>query len=73
VGTGIGIWLEKSWALAASITIVALTILVFGAFQIHVFYGGEYAQRTVVAMSLRTLVWTTITFVSWRRWVARNI
>ena len=73
VGTGIGIWLEKSWALAASITIAALTILVFGAFQIHVFYGGEYEQRTVVAMSLRTLVAATITFISWRRWAPRTI
>jgi len=73
VGTGIGIWLEKSWALAATATITALTLLVFGAFEIHVFYGGEYEQRTVVAMILRTLLWTTITFISWRRWVPRTI
>jgi uncharacterized membrane protein len=68
VGTGIGIWLEKSWALAASITIVVLTLLVFGAFGFHVFLGGEYEQRTVVAMSLRTLVWTAIVVIPWRRW-----
>jgi hypothetical protein len=73
VGTGIGIWLEKSWALAATATITALTLLVFGAFEIHVFFGGEYEQRTVVAMILRTLVWATITFISWRRWVPRTI
>ena len=73
VGTGIGIWLEKSWALAATATITVLTLLVFGAFEIHVFYGGEYEQRTVVAMILRTLVWAAITVITWRRWVHRTI
>lgn len=71
VATGIGIWLQKSWALAASITIAVLTLLVFGAFGFHVFLGGEYEQRTVVAMSMRTLVWAAIVAISWRRWVCR--
>lgn len=71
VATGIGIWLQKSWALAASITIAVLTLLVFGAFGFHVFLGGEYEQRTVVAMSMRTLVWAAIVVISWRRRVCR--
>ena len=60
VATGIGIWLEKAWAPAAAITIAALTLLVFGAFGIHIFLGGEYEQRTVAAMTLRSVVWITI-------------
>jgi hypothetical protein len=67
VATGIGIWLKKAWAPAAAIALATLTLLVFGAFGIHVFNGGGYEQRTVVAMSLRTLVWVTIAVISWRR------
>lgn len=72
VATGIGIWLEKSWPSAAAISIAVLTLLVFGAFGIHVFYGGEYEQRTVVAMSLRAGVWTSIAMVVfWQQRVIR--
>ena len=63
VATGIGICLEKAWAPAAAISIAVLTLLVFGAFGIHVLYGGEYEQRTVVAMSVRAGVWTAIALV----------
>jgi len=66
VATGIGIWLEKAWAPAAAITIAALTLLVFGAFGIHIFYGGEYEQRTTAAMTLRSTVWIAIAITSYR-------
>ncbi|MCB1862423.1 MAG: hypothetical protein KDI47_11955 [Gammaproteobacteria bacterium] len=66
VVTGIGIWLEKAWVPAAAITIATLTLLVFGAFGVHIFYGGEYEQRTVAAMTLRSVVWITIAIVSYR-------
>jgi hypothetical protein len=67
VFTGIGIWLEKAWAPKAAITIAALTLLVFAAFGIHVLNGGEYEQRTVIAMSVRTLLWTAIAVTCWRQ------
>ena len=66
VVTGIGIWLEKAWVPAAAITIATLTLLVFGAFGVHIFYGGEYEQRTVAAMTLRSVVWITIAIMSYR-------
>lgn len=66
IATGIGIWLEKSWSLAAAISIAVLTLLVFGAFGIHVIYGSEYEQRTIVAMSVRTIVWAVIAVIIWR-------
>ena len=66
VATGIGIWLKKSWVPAAAITIAALTLLVFGAFGIHIFFGGEYEQRTVAAMTLRSVVWITIAIMGYR-------
>ena len=40
------------------------TALVFAAFGVHVLAGGAYELRTVVAMSLRTLVWTAIAVVA---------
>jgi hypothetical protein len=66
VATGIGIWLEKAWAPVAAITIAALTLLVFGAFGIQIFYGGEYEQRTLAAMTLRSVVWIVIAITCYR-------
>ncbi len=66
VATGIGIWLEEAWAPAAAIAIAALTLLVFGAFGIHIIFGGEYEQRTVAAMTLRSVVWITIAITGYR-------
>jgi hypothetical protein len=60
VATGIGIWFQKIWALTVAIILAILTLLVFTAFGIHIFYGGEYEQRTVAAMSLRSSVWIVI-------------
>ena len=67
ITTGIGIWLEKAWASTAAVTIAALTFLVFAAFGVHILNGGEYEQRTVIAMSMRTLVWAAIAVTCWRQ------
>ena len=44
------------------------TALTFAAFGVHVVSGAAYEPRTVVALSLRTLVWVTIAAIAWRRW-----
>ncbi len=67
IATGIGIWLEKVWAPVAAIIIAVLTLLIFGAFGVHVLNGGEYEQRTVIAMILRSSVWAAIAITSWRK------
>lgn len=41
--------------------------LVFLAFGVHVALGGAWERRTVVAMTLRTLVWAGIAAIAWRR------
>ena len=66
VVSGIGLWLRQSWAARLAIIIAAATVLTFAAFGIHVLSGGAFEPRTVVAMSLRTLVWTTIAAIAWR-------
>ncbi len=73
VATGIGLWLEKAWAPTAAITIAALTLLVFAAFGLHILNAGEYEQRTVIAMSIRTLLWVTIAFTCWRQLLRRTV
>ncbi len=67
VATGMAVYLEKAWTTFAAVTLATLTILVFSAFGIHIFNGGEYEVRTVYAMTLRSLVWIVIAAILWRR------
>ncbi len=73
IATGIGLWLEKAWAPTVAITIAVLTLLVFAAFGLHILNGGEYEQRTVIAMSIRTLLWATIAFTCWSQLLRRTV
>ena len=70
VVAGVGIWLQRRWAAGLALVIAAATALVFAAFGVHVIAGGDYELRTVVAMSLRTLVWTAIALIARRRLMA---
>jgi len=71
VVAGAGLWLQQRWAVWLAVAIAAATALTFAAFGVHVYSGGAYEQRTVIAMSLRTLVWVTIAAIAWRRLVRR--
>ncbi|MFA7269683.1 MAG: hypothetical protein WC073_10100 [Sterolibacterium sp.] len=64
---GAGLWMQQRWAARLAVAIAAATTLVFAAFGAHVYSGGAYEQRTVVAMSLRTLVWIVIAAIAWRQ------
>jgi hypothetical protein len=66
VVAGVGLWLQQRWAVRLAIIIAAATALIFAAFGTHILSGGAFEPRTVVAMSLRTLVWTTIAAIAWR-------
>ncbi|MDI1281507.1 hypothetical protein [Brevundimonas sp.] len=57
VGAGLGLWLRQSWGLRLAALILAITLATFVAFAVHVALGGDHETRTLVAMSLRTLVW----------------
>jgi hypothetical protein len=61
---------ERSWLIRA----IAVAATGFGLLTIKeggavLFVDGEYERRTVVAMSLRTVVWTVIAAVAWRQMV----
>lgn len=61
---GIGLWQQKRWALWLAAAIAAATAITFAALGMHINSGGAYEQRTVIAMSLRTLVWVVIASVA---------
>ena len=73
IAAGLGLWLKKSWAPMLAIAIASLTLVVFAAFGIHVFNAGEYEQRTVIAMTIRSLVWTAIAVTCWRQLLRRAV
>jgi hypothetical protein len=69
---GVGLWLQRRWAVWLAVAIATATAFAFVAFGAHVLAGGAYEKRTVIAMSLRTLVWVTIAAVSWRHLTRRE-
>ncbi|WP_456380193.1 hypothetical protein [Thiolapillus sp.] len=60
LATGAGLLMRKTWAMWLSIFIATSTILIFLLFGIHVLNGGAYETRTLVAMTLRTVIWVSI-------------
>jgi hypothetical protein len=66
VAAGAGLWMMQRWAVWLAAAIAVATALTFAAFGVHVYSGGAFEPRTVIAMSLRTLVWVTITAIAWR-------
>ena len=73
VVAGIGLWRQQRWAAWLAVAIAAATALTFAAFGAHVVSGDAYEQRTVIAMSLRTLVWTAIAVVAYRRLLRNSV
>ena len=64
---GIGIALRKSWAVGLSLLIAVATLLVYAAFGLHIYFEGAYETRTVMAMTLRSTVWTVIFALTYRQ------
>lgn len=63
---GIGLLQRKAGAATLAIGIAVATVAVFAAFGLYVVNGGAFEIRTVIAMSIRSVVWLTIAFFSWR-------
>lgn len=66
IAAGIGLWLQRRWAVGLAFAIAIATLAVFGAFGMHVASGGEYELRIVYAMSVRTIVWFAIALLAYR-------
>jgi hypothetical protein len=65
VVAGAGLWLQQCWAVWLSAAIAAATAITFVIFGVHIYSGGVFELRTVIAMTMRTLVWVTITAIAW--------
>lgn len=66
VAAGAGLWLRQRWAVWLAAAIALATAIMFAVLGVHIASGGAYEQRTVIAMSMRTLVWTVIAIIAWR-------
>ncbi|MBU1214945.1 MAG: hypothetical protein KKA63_06865 [Gammaproteobacteria bacterium] len=64
IAAGIGLWLRRRWARWLSVALVVAIAIAFASFGLHIYSGGAYEQRTVVAMSTRLLVWLVIAAIS---------
>lgn len=69
---GIGLWLQQRWAVWLAVAIAVATAFTFADFGAHIFIGELYEKHTVIAMSMRTLVWATIAAIAWHRLVRRQ-
>ena len=63
---GAGLFMKKRWAAGLSIVIAATTLVVFALFGLHILNEGMYEVRTIVAMSVRTVVWALISIFAYR-------
>mgnify|MGYP006909077349 CR=1 FL=1 len=68
---GAGLWIKKRWAVWLIIATTVATVFTFAAFEAHIYAGGAYETRTLIAMSLRTLVLTTVSVIAWRQLLPR--
>lgn len=63
--SGIGLWFIRTWGVTLAFFIFFSTGMIFIAFGIHVWSGGPYESRTVVAMTIRTAVWAIISLTGY--------
>lgn len=70
---GAGLWMRRRWATWMAMAIAVATALVFLAFGVHVALDGAWERRTLIAMTLRTLVWVGIAAMAWRRSTAHAL
>lgn len=66
VAAGIGLWFQSKWAIRLALIIAGATLLVFVLFGWHALTGGAYENRTVAAMTIRSVVWLVIATAGWR-------
>ena len=72
VAAGAGLWMQQRWSAWLAVAIAVATVITFAALGAHIYAGGLYEQRTLIAMSLRTMVWVTISAIAWRQLLSRS-
>ncbi len=64
VVAGVGLWLQRRWAAWLAFAIATATALIFAVFGAYIYTGGIHEMRTVIAMSMRTIVWVLIAAIA---------
>lgn len=64
---GTGLFMKKSWSTWLSIFITITTLIMFILLGLHILNNQAYEMRTVIAMSIRTTIWTLISLFSYIR------
>ena len=57
---GIGLFMRRRWSAKLAALIAALTVLVFIAFILFIITNGAFETRTVIAMTMRNVIWLSI-------------
>jgi len=69
---GVCIFRQRRAGAMLAMVIALLTVIVFGAFAVHIALGGAYEQRTLIAMLVRSLVWIAIAIFARRKLMNRG-
>jgi uncharacterized membrane protein (DUF2068 family) len=67
---GVGLWLQRAWAVYVAFAIAIATLAVYAAFGVYILLGNAYESRTVVAMALRSGIWLVVALLGYRAIVA---
>ena len=62
---GFGHWKHQRWAAWLAILIVSASVSVFVLLGLHIYSGGSYEMRTVIAMVARCSIWAVIALFSY--------
>ncbi len=63
---GAGLWRMQRWSMWLSFAIAAASLVILTSFGLHILTGGSYEMRTVIAMSLRSVVWLITSAVAYQ-------
>lgn len=66
VVAGVGIWRRRLWAAPMALSLLVMTVAVFGAFGLRVLAGHPFETRTAGAMSLRTVFWAVAAIIAYQ-------
>ena len=67
IAAGIGIVLRRRWARVVATAIVAGIVVAGGVLGLHALSGGAFATKTVIALTLRLVIWLAIAGYTWTR------
>lgn len=66
VAAGVGLGFRQRWSPGLAGAIFGVAALTLAALAVHIVSGEPFEQRTLVAMSLRTIIWGFIALSGWR-------